>query len=280
MPKPISLCGSIVSAGSGQQENIITLAAGSYNYTCVYNTSENYTSSKEEDYFVINKVNSSTNIFLNGSSSDITVERAWVVNISANVSNTQGTIHLYNNSVLITSCGGTNTCENIETHPADVDTEFNITAEYNETQNYTGTSKTWYIIINNTIPTVPTLLYPIDNDYTADNTTTFDWSDSNDVNSEQSITYDFRIFYENGSLKQENTSLSPSTITLSVSELLPDGKYNWTVRAYHGADYSDWASNFTLTVDTILPDITFYNPSPLNTTIVNQSIGLNISSRI
>jgi hypothetical protein len=126
-------------------------------------------------------------------------------------------------------------------------------------------------------PTVPTLLYPIDNEYTADNTTTFDWSDSNDPNSEQSVTYESRIFNEDSSLRQENISLSSSTITLSTSEALPDGKYNWTVRAYDGTHYSNWASNFTLTVDTILPDITLYVPSPLNTTIVNQSIGLNIS---
>jgi hypothetical protein len=177
-----------VVSGSSQQENIVTLAAGSYNYTCTYNASENYTVSSDEDYFIVNRISSSTSLLLNGSSQNVTIERTWLVNITGTANNVQGTIHLYNDSVLITSCGSTMSCENVEAHPGDVGTMFEIMAVYNQTQNYTGTSETFYIIINNTIPTVPTLLYPIDNEYTADNTTTFDWSDSNDPNSEQIAT--------------------------------------------------------------------------------------------
>jgi len=266
--------GTMLKSGSGQQEDIVTLGAGSYNYTCEYNASENYTTSRDEDYLVIAKAGTVVTLVLNDTVGNITVEREWVVNITANATNSQGTLHLYNDSVLITSCAS-DSCSNIESHAEDVGTELNITAVYNATENYTTDSKVLWIIVNNTIPTVPTLLTPIDNDYTAINETVFDWSDSSDPNSEQSVVYEFKIYFNNGSLKQDNTSLSSSTIALSNSEELSDGIYKWNVRSYDGVDYTSWTSNYTLTIDTINPDVILTNPSQLNSTIVNQSIVLD-----
>jgi hypothetical protein len=250
---------------------------GVYVYKANITDIANYTNYEDTETLTVNPTSATLTLYLNSSSSNITVERNWAVNITAVANNAQGTIYLYNNSVLITSCSAA-VCTNIEPHPANVGTEFNITAHYPATQNYSSaTSASYYIKINNTIPSVPNLLTPTNNDYTADNTTTFDWSDSNDPNTEQSITYDLQIFYNNGTQRLLKSSLSSSTYTLSSGEALPDGVYKWRVRAYDSVNYSAWTSNYTLTIDTINPDITMYIPSPLNTTIVNSSIALNIS---
>jgi len=98
-------------------------------------------------------------LLLNGSSSNITVERNWAVNITGTVNNTEGTLYLYNNSVLIKSCAGARSCTDIESHPAAVGAEFNITAHYPSTQNYTNSSKTWWIKINNSLPTITAPVY-------------------------------------------------------------------------------------------------------------------------
>jgi len=113
-----------------------------------------YTNNNKTITLVVNTASTTVDLLLNGSSSNITVGRNWAVNITGTVSNTQGTLYLYNNSVQIKSCAGAGSCTDIESHPAAVGTEFNITAHYPTTQNYSAASKTWWIKINNTLPTV------------------------------------------------------------------------------------------------------------------------------
>jgi hypothetical protein len=153
-----------------------TLGAGTWNYKAnVTAPTANYSWTANTSTLTVNAVSATLVLYLNGSSSNITVERNWVVNITAAANNAQGTIYLYNNSVLITSCSLASTCSNVEAHPANVNSQFNITANYPETQNYSAvTSTSYWIKINNTIPSVPNLLTPTNGDYTAVNTTAFD----------------------------------------------------------------------------------------------------------
>lgn len=275
-------CSIFRNDSSISNNTAITLGASVYTYKANITDQINYTNYEDIETLTVNPASATLTLYLNGSSSNITVERNWAVNITAVDNNAEGTIYLYNNSVLITSCSGVTSCSNIEPHPASVGTEFNITAHYPATQNYSAaTSTSYWIKINNTIPSIPSLLTPIDNDYTADNTTSFDWDDSTDPNTEQSIIYDLQIAnntdFAANNIVVNKTGLSSSNYTLTAEEALADGVYYWRVHAYDSMDYSSWTLYYTLTITTTLPDITMYVPSPLNTTIVNSSIVLNIS---
>lgn len=102
----------------------------------------------------------------------------------------------------------------------------------------------------NAPPTVPTLLYPTDNNATVfERNVTFDWEDSTDPDNDP-ITYDFNLTSATCS-DNATTGLGVSTYQPG-QELCVDVSYNWTVRACDASLCSDWATPFNFTVKSVL----------------------------
>ncbi|NJD54541.1 MAG: hypothetical protein FIB07_16980 [Candidatus Methanoperedens sp.] len=100
------------------------------------------------------------------------------------------------------------------------------------------------VVYGNVPPTIPTLLTPTNNSlYNTTSIINLAWSSTD--NESDTLTYDLKI---NGSVYLTNISYNNTNV------ILPEGTHNWTVRAYDGYNYSDYANLSYFTVD-LIPDI-------------------------
>ncbi|MBW2982219.1 hypothetical protein KY343_05040 [Candidatus Woesearchaeota archaeon] len=120
----------------------ITLAAGYYNYTVINPGNQNYSSSSKTFFAAVNKTSSEINLLLNGNDSNITIELGDSVNHTVQlITPASGYAELYKDNNLIAS--GNVPLTNISSYNSTG--IFNITAIYNETQNYTSSSEIHFI---------------------------------------------------------------------------------------------------------------------------------------
>ncbi|MEM4375803.1 MAG: hypothetical protein QXK64_03435, partial [Candidatus Woesearchaeota archaeon] len=126
------------------------LAAGSYNYTCTATETQNYTApTPQQAILTINKAASEVNLTLNGQDANITIERKGTVNKTASIIvPNSGFVSLYENGTFI---GGAQNVVSNTTAYTSVGL-FNITARYNGSQNYSESSETHLITVQDTIP--------------------------------------------------------------------------------------------------------------------------------
>ena len=130
-----------------------------------------------------------------------------------------------------------------------------------------GWSATWTLIIDTTAPEAPTLISPIDNYVTNEQTPTFDWSDVSDPTG---VTYEIQVGIVSKS------GLTSSEYTLETS--LDYGTYTWKVRAEDGAgNAGNWSQARTLTIANLLSYDVYtdaglpYLPSPYRSDIYKWS---------
>jgi hypothetical protein len=119
-----------------------------------------------------------------------------------------------------------------------------------------GNSSAWSavrsLIVDVTVPSVPTLLSPADGAKTNDATPTLDWSDVTDPSG---VTYSLQVANDSDftSLKVNASGVGPSTWTTAT---LAQVTYYWRVRAVDGTgDASDWSTPWSFTVDTTAPGV-------------------------
>ncbi len=99
-------------------------------------------------------------------------------------------------------------------------------------------------------PPTPELITPLDKARMEDNTPTFDWSDVTDPSG---VTYELTIEIY-GSSVLTKAGLVVSAYTLEAGEALPEGTYNWHVRAVDGAgNAGDWSAARSFTIEIIAP---------------------------
>jgi len=99
-------------------------------------------------------------------------------------------------------------------------------------------------------PPAPELITPLDRARMEDNTLTFDWSDVTDPSG---VTYELTIEIY-GSPVLTKTRLTVSAYTLKAGEALPEGTYNWHVRAVDEAgNAGDWFAARSFTIEIIAP---------------------------
>ncbi|MFC1728690.1 LamG-like jellyroll fold domain-containing protein, partial [Nanoarchaeota archaeon] len=105
------------------------------------------------------------------------------------------------------------------------------------------------LTIRNHLPTTPVLLTPNDGNNTNTNLTPFfKWDASTDSDG-HSITYDLNITSELCTdVYQTGISASNYTPSQELGVLEDCGTYDWTVRAYDGYNYSDWATTFNFSI--------------------------------
>ena len=107
------------------------------------------------------------------------------------------------------------------------------------------------LTILNTPPDVVVLDSPADNNVTINRTPEFSWNAGTDNDSSDSLTYDLNLscFYQDGSPCSDDDRLYEGISSLNYVipiylKYLKDNNYyyNWTVRAYDGEDYGQWAT--------------------------------------
>jgi pimeloyl-ACP methyl ester carboxylesterase len=129
--------------------NYGALAAGEYYWKSWANDTSNNINSTLQFAYAVNKAASSINLLLNGVAGNITAERKSSVNKTATlVTPAAGAVELYEQGALIAS--GSSPLTNISAYNSNG--LFNITSVYPATQNYTTSSISRFITVQDTIP--------------------------------------------------------------------------------------------------------------------------------
>ncbi len=129
--------------------DVQTHGASTYEYTCNTTETQNYTAGSAENNLTITKASSSVNLLLNGTDSNLTIERLSDANLTGEkVTGDDVAIILYVNS---TGSGtGASPVSNISTYSEQAD--YNITLAYPGSQNYTASSETHWLKVRDTTP--------------------------------------------------------------------------------------------------------------------------------
>lgn len=125
--------------------NISDLPQGSYSYTWFANDTSG-TQAKQSGSYTINRATTLLNLSLNDVESNITVESGNTVNMTANRTAGQTNVGLYQNTTLINQGAPIITNTSTFTIPGN----YNITANVSQSTNYTATSVTYFITVQDT----------------------------------------------------------------------------------------------------------------------------------
>ena len=175
-------------------------------------------------------------------------------NVTASATDTLDTIvlYLYNSTDLVAQNSSSNSpffwnITNLD------DGTYYLNATANNSLGVGNSTGTRTLGIDTTPPLPPTLISPVNEDRTTDNTPAFNWSDSVELNAVD--TYHFQLAYDSafsaGNITHDIEGLSASAYTLPSG--LIDGTYYWRIRANDttGNGYGEWSENFTVVIDTI-----------------------------
>ncbi|MBU1876179.1 MAG: DUF11 domain-containing protein [Nanoarchaeota archaeon] len=230
-----------------------TVTNGIYNYSAILPAGTHYWKSYANDTadqwnktymwnFTINKANSLVNLTLNNSQSNITIQNGTAIDLNCSLITGEGNIYLYNNGTLINS--GSSPLGNLTTFNSVG--LYNITCLYNETQNYSSSTETYWVnasIFDN--PPNVTLSLPADS---------YSQTTSVPVN----ITFECNATDDN---QLQNISLwitNPSNINFTLNQTtnisgisnstnwtltLALGTYTWNCLADDNASQTDWGDN-------------------------------------
>lgn len=135
--------------------------------------------------------------------------------------------------------------------------------------NFTTSQTVHLEVPTDTAGPVCTLISPFDTERTGDNTTTFTWSCTDQTAVDQ---MHYQISNDSAFtdiLYEANQSTSTYTIPAPGLPDNPEGEmYYWRVAANDTIGYmGNWTDNQTFTIDTVNPDIIWYNWSLLNNTV-------------
>jgi hypothetical protein len=120
-----------------------------------------------------------------------------------------------------------------------------------------GWTAYWSFAIHiNDPPTLPTLLLPPDSSEVTTDKPAFDWTDSSDPDTGDTITYGLQVDDNSdySSPRVSKTGLTPSTYTPTTGEALADGTWHWHVMAEdNNGGQSGWTASWTVIVNTNQP---------------------------
>jgi len=129
------------------EANVSNLSAGSYPFHWIATDSAGNQNTTNSTNFNITQAQPAMVLTLNGNANNISVAQGSQVNITANVTNTTGTVTILNDGNQIAS-GNTNvtTLENFPTQG-----DFNITARFAGNQNYSAGEETFFVNVPDTV---------------------------------------------------------------------------------------------------------------------------------
>ncbi|MEK6889040.1 MAG: right-handed parallel beta-helix repeat-containing protein, partial [Nanoarchaeota archaeon] len=186
---------------------LVTLGAGDYNYTAVSLGDQNHSSTAITRWVHITQISSAVNLTLNGTDGNFTVEQGKVVLLNGTriTGENGGILRLYSNGTLINSKSAIEVSNQTSYIIAG---ERNITAVYQSSQNYTESSETWYLTVQqDTIAPLVTINVPQNVSYAS-----------------ASISFNVSL-NENGSSVKYNLNNGANNVTMTTTDGI---NYNYT----------------------------------------------------
>jgi hypothetical protein len=241
----VTLARDGVSATNPETATFAANSAG-YKYNASTAGNQNYSANESSYYLFVNKQATSVNLTLNGTEANLTTSYNVLTNASA--TGTNGTVTLYRDSAAVSNpelallASGT----------------YNYTAVIPDDTNRTGSSKTFFLIVNKASPTLALVL----NGTAADlsvlylNTTNATASEANTGDSDLAYT-----LYRNGA------NMSSGSLISDIG-VLAAGTYVYVYNTSGGVNYTSATVNRTLTVGKAPTDARLF----LNGTEANKSI--------
>ena len=208
---------------------LTNLPAGTHNYSWIANDTLNNTNTTSTFTFVVAKAASTVNLTLNGTQGNITINQGGTINITANLTNgTDGTLELFINGTLLDL--GSSPLSNITntttfTNPG----SYNITARYNTTQNFSATTTTYFITVNDTTPPAITLNFPTNNSNTTTNNYNFTWTTTDNFNTTTNCNLTINSAVNISHISTPNNTPTNQSITDFIA-----GTHTWTVTCTDG----------------------------------------------
>jgi hypothetical protein len=241
---------------------VIGLAAGSYGYECNNSATQNYTAASSTNTLTVNRATSSITLLLNGTAANLTSEVFTAVNHTAALNTpTSGTVELRRDGSLLSS--GSSPLSQVSSYSSIGD--FNITAIYPTTLNYTQSSQTWWVRARDTTAPFVTLVSPANRTNSSSQTVSFQFNVTDNYYNSTSCT--LRI---NGA-NSGNATATNATPTTIINSSVPEGTNSWLVRCTDGSSNSGDSQTRTLTIDLTAPSITLVRP------VAGQIVGFNVT---
>ena len=216
---------------------------GTYNITLLYRQSQNYSRNTTTYWVVVNRAVPTLNLTLNGTAANITLnenERIWI-NGSV-ITGDPVNISLYIDGSLINSSTAPANLTNFTTSGL-----YNLTLTYNQSENYSTSSVTYWVTVNNSLPPVVLSHSPTG----TVNTSSITLNMTTNENATCRYSTTVNTTYEN-----MTTSFVGNTTnhTLSLSSLT-DGTKHYYVRCNNSlglVSTSDYDANFSVSIPIVV----------------------------
>ncbi|MBN2368718.1 PGF-pre-PGF domain-containing protein [Candidatus Woesearchaeota archaeon] len=221
------------------------VAVGTYLWRAHANDSAGNTNTTTYFSFEVQKASSSINLTLDNNATNTTVEVLDYVALNITLLSGEGVVDLLFNGSWVNS--SYNLSHSVRATSVGY---INVTAIYNETQNYSSSINVYYINITDTTPPAITVNSP-------QNDTSFSSSNFTlDITTGESATCDFST---DGSAYNSSFTASQTTHVLTV--VLSDGHYNISINCTDSYGNTNYGNVTNITIDTTTPSLAIVYPS-------------------
>ncbi|MCU0642206.1 MAG: hypothetical protein MUF61_01325 [archaeon] len=265
----VNYTSTLTSGNASNGSHILSkvLPAGTFAWRAHSSDEYNQWNSTNLYYFTIQKASTITNLTLNDYQGNITAEAGSTINITARaVCPAPGNVLVYDDGVLIAN---ETTCSNLTQYL--LPGEHNITMVYAGSQNYSATSETHYIVIQDSV--FPVIDYSIPTET------------SSSVLSRDNIIVNISVYdadFSNATIYLFNTTGLVNSTTLAGPlfylnfDNLPDGVYYFNASAIDNSLNTNYTLTRTVIIDTLAPNVVINDPD--NSTQYNSSsVGVNVT---
>ena len=210
-----------------------------YYYNVTSCNIDNYCNTSGPYSFTTPILQSQVNLLINGSSANFSINESHYANLTGIKIIGEGQIYLYIDGVLINQ--GYGNISNITQFV--IPGSYNITTKYLATQNYSESSKSWFLLVNDTINPNVSLIYPNPNGFDYDGAISFEYS-VNDTNTIKNCS-----LYINGTLNDTSFTIQKE-VSQYFTKNFVSGVYNWSVRCYDNSNRFTISESRILNIDT------------------------------
>lgn len=252
--------------------NAGTLAAGTWGWRFYANDSAGNLNFTEQWTYLVYKANSSINLTLNSTESDIYLGEGDFVNITAFLKYPgQGTIEVYLDGIPIYT--GQPNWSQVRQFTSGGN--YNITARFPETVNYTGSSDTLFAYVKDIINPWARLDLPLNGSFVSQANVSFCYTPYDNVELRNATLWG--NFSGTWAANQSNQTIliSGQGSCINASSII-EGRYVWSIQVFDSSNNSAFNStNLTLTIDRTAPSRANISWPKNNTKSLNQSPMLN-----